>query len=61
MSSAINEAIKLQVEYLQSSFAKVVVVVPKVFVAEESKTAYLCNCKQTSNPGFCDGTHKKLA
>ena len=33
---------------------------PKVFVAEESKTAYLCTCKQTSNPAFCDGSHKSL-
>jgi len=34
--------------------------VPKIFVAEESKTAYLCNCKHTENPGFCDGSHNNL-
>ncbi|MEQ8549765.1 MAG: CDGSH iron-sulfur domain-containing protein [Cyclobacteriaceae bacterium] len=33
---------------------------PKMFVAEESKTAYMCVCKQTNNPGFCDGSHKAL-
>lgn len=33
---------------------------PKVFVAEETKTAYMCTCKMTKNPGFCDGTHKNL-
>ena len=32
----------------------------KVFEAEETKTAYLCNCKHTANPGFCDGSHNKL-
>ncbi len=33
---------------------------PTVFVAEETKTAYMCTCKLTSNPnGFCDGSHKK--
>lgn len=34
---------------------------PKVFEATETKTAYMCNCKATSNPhGFCDGSHKSL-
>ena len=33
---------------------------PKVFTAEETKTAYLCGCKQTGNPAFCDGTHATL-
>jgi CDGSH-type Zn-finger protein len=34
---------------------------PKVFTATETKTAYMCTCKQTSNPdGFCDGSHKAL-
>lgn len=34
---------------------------PTVFVAEETKTAYMCNCKATKNPnGFCDGSHKSL-
>ncbi|MBT5856784.1 MAG: CDGSH iron-sulfur domain-containing protein, partial [Flavobacteriaceae bacterium] len=26
----------------------------------EDKKIYLCNCKQTSNPPYCDGTHNKL-
>lgn len=34
--------------------------VPTVFTAEESKTAYMCMCKYTQNPGMCDGAHKKL-
>lgn len=33
---------------------------PKKFVAEETKTAYMCQCKATGNPGFCDGSHKTL-
>ena len=33
---------------------------PKVFVAEETKTAHMCQCKATGNPGFCDGAHKSL-
>jgi len=33
---------------------------PKVFKAEEDKTAYMCTCKHTDNPGMCDGSHKKL-
>jgi len=33
---------------------------PKVFKAEETKTAYMCTCKHTKNPGFCDGSHAKL-
>jgi len=33
---------------------------PIVFVAEETKTSYMCNCKHTANQGFCDGTHKTL-
>jgi len=33
---------------------------PLVFVAEETKTAHLCQCKHTKNPGFCDGSHKSL-
>lgn len=33
---------------------------PAVFVAEETKTAYMCTCKLTGNPnGFCDGSHKR--
>ena len=33
---------------------------PMVFVAQATKTAHLCQCKQTKNPGFCDGAHKQL-
>ncbi|HTB35019.1 MAG TPA: CDGSH iron-sulfur domain-containing protein [bacterium] len=27
---------------------------------EEKKTVYLCQCKHSKNPPFCDGTHKTL-
>lgn len=30
------------------------------FVAEESGDAYLCQCKQTANPPFCDGKHANI-
>jgi len=30
------------------------------FEATESKTVYLCGCKHTANPVFCDGTHGRL-
>lgn len=30
---------------------------PVRFTVEEKKTAYLCGCKQTGTPPFCDGTH----
>ncbi len=33
---------------------------PHVFKADESGTAWLCGCKQTSNAPHCDGTHNKL-
>lgn len=33
---------------------------PKVFTAEETKTAYLCGCKHTANAPFCDGSHSAL-
>ena len=34
---------------------------PNVFKCEESKTAYMCQCKQTKNEnGYCDGSHKAL-
>lgn len=33
---------------------------PLVFVAEETKTSYLCGCKYTANPPFCDGAHASL-
>jgi len=28
------------------------------FQVDESKEYVLCNCKQTSNAPFCDGSHK---
>jgi CDGSH-type Zn-finger protein len=31
------------------------------FTAEETGEVWLCNCKQTSTPPFCDGTHRKVA
>lgn len=31
---------------------------PIVFYAPETKEVWLCNCKQTKNPPFCDGTHR---
>lgn len=31
---------------------------PVRFVVPETGTYFLCNCKQTSNRPFCDGTHK---
>lgn len=33
---------------------------PVVFTAERTETAYLCGCKQTGTQPFCDGTHSKL-
>jgi len=33
---------------------------PRVFTAEETKTAYLCGCKHTGNGPFCDGSHASL-
>lgn len=33
---------------------------PRVFTAEETKTAYLCGCKHTGNGPFCDGNHANL-
>jgi len=29
------------------------------FEATESKEAYLCTCKATKNPPYCDGSHKE--
>jgi CDGSH-type Zn-finger protein len=31
-----------------------------VFKAEETKTAFMCNCKHSSKPQFCDGSHTQL-
>ena len=31
---------------------------PHRFRVEETKEYWLCNCKQTDNPPFCDGSHK---
>jgi CDGSH-type Zn-finger protein len=33
---------------------------PLAFTADATKEAWLCQCKRTSNPPYCDGTHKKL-
>jgi CDGSH-type Zn-finger protein len=33
---------------------------PMIFKAEKTEERYLCRCKQTSTPPFCDGTHKTL-
>lgn len=33
---------------------------PKKFTAETSELVWLCNCKQTKTPPFCDGTHKMV-
>jgi len=32
---------------------------PHKFKVDEQKEAVLCNCKQTSNRPFCDGSHKQ--
>lgn len=32
----------------------------KKFVLTEKTRVLLCNCKRTSTPPFCDGTHKSL-
>jgi CDGSH-type Zn-finger protein len=34
--------------------------VPLKFTPDESKTAYICGCKHTKNPPYCDGSHKAL-
>jgi CDGSH-type Zn-finger protein len=38
---------------------KVTDIKPVVFVAEETKKAHLCMCKQTKNKPYCDGSHNK--
>ena len=31
---------------------------PVRYIAPEDKEVWFCNCKQTSNRPFCDGTHR---
>jgi len=31
---------------------------PEVFEVEEDGKYWLCNCKQTNNRPFCDGSHR---
>ena len=33
---------------------------PLVFKAEKTETAYLCQCKQSKKKPSCDGTHKSV-
>jgi CDGSH-type Zn-finger protein len=33
---------------------------PNVFAAEKTGTAYLCGCKHTGNAPLCDGSHAGL-
>jgi len=33
---------------------------PKQILLTEKQTVALCQCKHTSNPLFCDGTHERL-
>ncbi len=55
MNPAINEALKLQVEYIQSSFAKVIVIVPKIFVASVYRHASLAQKNEIHTYGFAKG------
>lgn len=55
MNPAINGALKLQVDYLQASFAKVIVVVPKVFVATIYRHASLAQKSEIHTYGFAKG------
>ena len=32
---------------------------PIKFTVDETKDYFLCNCKQTGNRPFCDGTHRR--
>lgn len=31
------------------------------FVATRTGEAYICSCKQTKTPPYCDGSHKQLS
>jgi len=33
---------------------------PCQFTLSETQKAWLCGCKQTGSPPYCNGTHKKL-
>lgn len=33
---------------------------PKKFTVAEKSKVWLCNCKHTKTPPFCDGTHSSL-
>jgi CDGSH-type Zn-finger protein len=33
---------------------------PQIFKEEEDKKVWLCQCKQTKNPPYCDGSHNSL-
>ncbi|MGB3121985.1 MAG: CDGSH iron-sulfur domain-containing protein [Verrucomicrobiales bacterium] len=33
---------------------------PQKFTLEEGKKVWLCNCKHTKNPPYCDGSHSGL-
>ena len=33
---------------------------PLKFTVTKADTYYLCGCKKTKTPPFCDGTHKSL-
>jgi CDGSH-type Zn-finger protein len=33
---------------------------PTIFIAEKSETVWLCGCKRTMQPPFCDGSHETL-
>ncbi|MEE9586471.1 MAG: CDGSH iron-sulfur domain-containing protein [Hyphomicrobiaceae bacterium] len=33
---------------------------PVTFVAARTEMVYLCGCKETGNPPYCDGTHNVL-
>jgi CDGSH-type Zn-finger protein len=30
------------------------------FTSEEKQKIWLCGCKQTKNPPYCDGSHTRL-